>query len=98
MTIPSTARFTKGPWEVVTHERFPFQREVKGEDGYVCDMEGLSEDDMVTVEANARLIAAAPDLYEALKDADDTLANLGISEVMLGRRSIRAALAKAVQP
>lgn len=59
---------TKGPWEVVKHKRFPFQLEVKSADGYICDMEGLSDDDMPTVDANARLIAAAPELYEALTD------------------------------
>ena len=63
-----TSKFTPGPWVVVKHERFPFQREVKAEDGYICDMEGLSDDDMPTVAANANLIAAAPEIYEALKN------------------------------
>ena len=63
----NSVAFTPGPWEVVMHERFPFQREVKAENEYICDMEGLSDDDMPTVHANARLIAAAPEMYAALK-------------------------------
>lgn len=61
------SKHTAGPWEVVKHERFPFQREVKAEEGYICDMEGLSDEDMPTVEANANLIATAPEMHEALK-------------------------------
>lgn len=100
--------FTPGPWEVIKHERFPFEREVKSEDGYICDMEGLSDSDMPTVEANARLIAAAPEMYEALKrlvsdfECDYVLDGVVVDDPptvwVSGYNIARAALAKAVQP
>jgi hypothetical protein len=46
-------------------------------------------------EANARLIAAAPDLLEALLHAVDWLNAAGIAETMPVQQQARAAIAKA---
>jgi hypothetical protein len=67
------AKFTKGEWKVV--EETPNRNRIYIEDGKrrysVYALYGhFVNTDEVTVEeaqANARLIAAAPDLYEALK-------------------------------
>lgn len=90
----SDTKFTPGPWEVVKHERFPFQREVKAESGYICDMEGLTEEDMLTVEANAHLIAAAPEMHETLSSIAAFAVGYGDVCEIIAKRA-RAALAKA---
>ena len=48
-----------------------------------------------TRDANARLIAAAPDLLAALKLADERLEELGQPETGVRRTMIRAAISKA---
>jgi len=80
--------FTPGPWKV---EQFPDigMLEIwRLSDGYTdlicsieCQMPGFNED-----EANARLIAAAPMLYEALVNADYAvwyMANNGLEGDMI---------------
>lgn len=62
------AKHTPGPWEV--HSSFPFQRVVAGKSLIVARMGGDS------VEADVHLIAAAPDLLGALKDARFRLAEM----------------------
>ena len=47
------------------------------------------------MEANARLIAASPDMLDALIEADDFLGCMGIPEDAEPRIQIRAAIAKA---
>lgn len=64
-------KFTPGPWEVNTEAGLPL-REVFSHsetDVLICDT-GCSnvEMDAAEIEANAHLIAAAPEMYEALKD------------------------------
>ena len=71
--------FTKGPWKV---EQYPDIGELEIwhlSDDFVhrvcsieCQMPGFNED-----EANARLIAAAPALYEALKNLVNEIAIMG---------------------
>jgi hypothetical protein len=64
-----SATFTPGPWRQV--ERSPFVY-ASNNDGFnrwsallQADWSACEQDEL---EANARLIAAAPDLYEALRD------------------------------
>ena len=66
-------KFTSGPWKVVVDERYDRFAEadrivgydIKSADGEIVGSEGISGDSDINL-ANARLIAAAPDLLEAL--------------------------------
>lgn len=108
----SETQFTPGPWEV-------------GKDGYGSDGWVYCDDVLGTAvartdtgngvipkaqrDANARLIAAAPDLYEALKDASaviemmlriapDATATFGEANgIQLARAKAAAALSKVSQ-
>lgn len=65
MTRPA---FTLGPWKVGTHN--PHSVHATGPRGFtLCDLGGIYPEK----DANARLIAAAPELYAALRDATDAL-------------------------
>ena len=61
-------KFTKGEWKVLFHEEgdlYPFIQSVNGMDRrFICDVKSshLREN----IHANAKLIAAAPDLLDAL--------------------------------
>lgn len=57
--------FTPGPWEVNT-EAGPHLREVFADSVLICDCGLVIDPGEPECEANARLIAAAPDLLEAL--------------------------------
>lgn len=61
-------KYTKGPWyESTIDEVIHIQSASINEDNYVC---GINlEEDGPNAEANARLIAAAPELLEACKQA-----------------------------
>lgn len=71
----SAAQFTPGPWEVGKN-RF-LQPVIRARNSYVvataevdfggCERSSEKDDALRTREANARLIAAAPELYEALE-------------------------------
>lgn len=56
------SKFTQGPWYFNTKERCVARGEANG-DVRICYM----DDDSAEDDANARLIAAAPDLLAALK-------------------------------
>jgi hypothetical protein len=102
MTIPSTdtrvsAGFTPGPWLAD-----PMVPDAKGAFYIVGNLDGNNATvDVATVgptlspraEANALLIAAAPDLYEALELVEDQLA-AGILTAH-ARAAVAAALTKA---
>jgi hypothetical protein len=86
---------TPGPWEY----RAPEKEEVWGpaiyaSGAYDRHMEPLAA---ATTEADARLIAAAPDLLAALEeiDSDNEWQTCGDSCVEFARPRIRAAIAKA---
>lgn len=94
-------KFTPGPWEVVADERYdPFfcadkivGYDVKSSAGEVVGSEGISGDSEINL-ANARLIAAAPELIEALEYCLDCLGD----EFALPadcQNNARAAIAKA---
>lgn len=70
------------------------------DDGYIeiCELPFHHHDD--ENEANARLIAAAPDLLEALKDAlfhVENQGDVGVDEWIACERKARAAIAKATE-
>jgi hypothetical protein len=88
--------FTKGPWEVFNEDGFDPQPGIEGPDftiivygnwGEETGVRGATEEEAL---ANARLIAAAPDLYIACKMLeDDPGLTAGANDV------IKFALAKA---
>lgn len=82
------AQHTPGPW-TIEHARTLLRSNKE------CDY-GRKPIDDAEVEANATLIAAAPDLLAALVRAEKLAKNVPVFSEMLP--SIRAAIAKAVQP
>ena len=100
--------FTPGPWELVTvqtscgicHKIGPFPSKREGDSArHAClyadyPSKGNPADD--ELEANARLISAAPDMYEALKEMVRVADANGIdAHYARAVSSARAALAKA---
>lgn len=83
-------KWTPGPWK----QSLPDDTAIYGADGWpVCETgvnQGYDEH-FERIEADARLIAAAPDLYEALVAIYDAWYNLDGSDY----RRLKAALAKA---
>ena len=75
-------KWTPGPWKIGGPTGFVNQISIYPAIGIVY---GAGQE----IAANARLIAAAPDLVEALQDLCDTLGECGMTE------KARAALAKA---
>lgn len=81
-----TTKFTPGPW--IAEQPF----EVISKEGWgIC---GVDDNDGGSQEANARLIAAAPDLLEACEAAEKLLARYALNDSTLS--DIRAAIAKAI--
>lgn len=87
-SVPASgAQHTAGPWKVVLDETSDdpiriFQNDGTGNGDHIKLIAGNAESD-----ANLRLIAAAPDLLAALKDAEDALAF-----ILREGRSIRTSL------
>lgn len=92
-----SAHHTPGPWQL--HEHF-VKGQWGNSDRWVCEITCPNNnlivaeipeyrsypEDTPAVEANARLIASAPELYERLKEARDAIASL--PEYALGGESI----------
>ena len=81
---------TPGPWfvkeSVVTQQLM-----IRGDGGNVCGVYLTSKGERMPQQGNARLIAAAPELLEACKQALDALKHEDTIEVDL----LRAAIGKA---
>ena len=77
-----TPKFTPGPWRI----SLPDECVVVDRGGYdIADCSALYESEPKQCEANARLIAAAPDMLEALKaiiDADERGQGVRFAEAM----------------
>lgn len=90
----STPKHTPGPWETLTFSNHELQTDfAMVKVGRRVHMVGHSEED----KANARLIAAAPDLLEALQEVSETFNESwreGSTQRRLGDLA-RAAIAKA---
>lgn len=59
-------KHTPGPWHVGPH----YKHDVESREGRICECVPMGSE---RAENNARLVAAAPDLLEALKDATKAL-------------------------
>ena len=60
--MKNTQKYTQGPWHATNYH---VQSLVHEYDGYICKAEGNTK---AEAEANAQLIAAAPDLLQVTKD------------------------------
>ena len=98
------AQHTKGPWEVVYNDAYVIThptgdrtyRYVATTDSQADSSKPIQLEDKQEDESNARLIAAAPDLLSACREALDYLGRIDEgSEGCELRDSLRAAIAKA---
>lgn len=106
MTAVVEGKHTPGPWRVDVNASPTIWGKTKAGDMKVADVRGwvhligtgglnLSDDEAITIqESNGHLIAAAPELLEALKDV---VADLGASSTVNSKlqAKIAAAIAKA---
>lgn len=104
------AKHTEGPWRsscMVMDADDWTALNASGPKGSVIDIVQRGQDVIAAVwcgddcdgeeAANARLIAAAPDLLEALEDAERALTACNFDETSNTMRDIRAAIAKATK-
>jgi len=86
--------FTPGPWEALTFSNHELQTDfAMVKIGSRVHMVGYSGED----KANARLIAAAPELLEALKACDEAMSYMSEYDIPLTLPGqVKAAIAKAI--
>ena len=66
-------KFTPGPWSILFNDKTKVVLENKGVAIFVADTYGGFTKNEIEEEANAVLISAAPDLYNALKNLKECL-------------------------
>jgi len=98
--MPEKSKHTPGPWEASEGETYR-RYDIEAVGGIIAQTEGDTETD----EANANLIAAAPDMLKALKDSILLIRHWGSGEALSDARiwekqesvckAICAAIAKA---
>jgi hypothetical protein len=97
-TAEKQTKHTPGPWRVICDGQTP----LRYQDGTLLKVSGDdAEYNFASCQANARLIAAAPDLLSACQIAccrleGGTLAEIKFNHSVASR--LRAAIAKALQP
>jgi len=95
----SETKFTPGPWIAAPMEGEPghcFAAQVVRTDGagrWIVDINSDDGEEMAT--ANAHLIAAAPELYEALEPFEHLRPDSHCDSILALLPAVRAALAKA---
>ena len=70
------------------------QRDKEGISGYICDMRGMA---MVEGQANAKLIAAAPELLEACINSLKTFYEIGCTQEAEIVQHLESAIKKATE-
>ena len=102
-SLTERASFTPGPWHLRSNGKHDGDRTVTSATQDICNMNGGANDNS-TVYANARLIAAAPELLEALIDAEFLMRKVSINwkeaasmldSLKRSAEDARAAIAKA---
>jgi len=102
-------KHTPGPWKIDTHHDAPYIEDINGD--AICTLyEDTEPEDSVTIwgwiepfknaENNARLIAAAPELLQALKAAlaqlEHTNQHTPIGDMEHTKNTLRDAIAKVI--
>jgi hypothetical protein len=100
-TTQTKTKYTPGPW-AFDNSGFVYPSnngQHPSEKDMICQFFSKSERDFDNCEANAKLIAAAPDLLEALKEmlrhTDGNCAELPTTTFSKAERNARAAIEKA---
>lgn len=101
--------YTPGPWKVA-NDRNGWPHQIYAEDGTpITSMRSIRQPTMPEGVANAALIAAAPDLVEALTELTNAADDVGVSHfdtdtmdpdvqaLQMATQEARAALAKAAE-
>lgn len=94
----SKENFTKGPWMIAPESgTFVYALGPQGTNVFWCDVQAAGKERASSKEcaANTHLIAAAPELYEALEQAVTSMLDSGHSGSSVVVKSAKAALAKA---
>lgn len=93
------SKFTKGPWKLleIDNRKLTYQFYIKGPDGIsICKIERGNREDVEADRANAKAIAALPELIEALQAAKTELEMyIPVTDVKV-LQQIQAAIAKAL--
>jgi hypothetical protein len=85
--------YSKGNWEVVKDRVFKGNLTVQTEEIDICDIEEAGDETIY----NAKLIAAAPELLEALKEIKSTLESPKLIDAGNLRRITNSAISKATE-
>lgn len=94
--------FTKGPWLILQRPGEVFNTNIESESGkaiakcYVNVEHGLAEGIRETM-ANARLIAAAPELIELMSEVADLLAHVAMSGDAYSRGKAKATVLRIAE-
>ncbi len=101
--MQKTPTHTPGPWKVTGLSRHGFYCKVRGTrlggkfQVAHCPFVPDSREDKVEAEANARLIAAAPHLLEALQTLADYAEGIGMTPTGVAFANARIAIAEATK-
>lgn len=87
-------KHTPGPW-ILDYDNGSTQDILSLKHGGICTVRRAGRHDNATFAANARLIAAAPELLEALEHALDVMEIHGVGIGCKTQDAARAAIAKA---
>ena len=87
---------TPGPWAYIVPDGYVVRHpQIYSDFGPVANATWLGENKLDQLKANARLIAAAPELLEALEEIVSAADGDGWSQLDADLRKARAAIAKA---
>ena len=100
MTTNTEQKHTPGPWDYYLEPSDHYKHKIRSKPGLICQLPGWVTHDELRLEqeANARLIAAAPELLEALEHyliQDEIAEGYGGGVGGSAREQARAAIAKA---
>ena len=89
----SKFKHTPGPWYAERYKGLVSNESLE----IICQFFSRHEDDFRNSEANAKLIAAAPDMLEALESIQDILYSPGLIDAGNLRRIVDSAIKKATE-